>query len=78
MNFMNSKHHKSQTIRARTLKYYISHVVFFFIVFFYKLLELVGGGSVINRADPVYFLSGLVKRSTSLGFYQVLLLARKD
>ena len=30
--------------------------VIFLDFFFYKLLELVGGGSVINGAYPVYFL----------------------
>ena len=32
--------------------------VFFSSSFFHKVVELVGGGSVINRAYPVYFLGG--------------------
>ena len=63
-----SRHCPCQTIRARELKFgenvhplscvtcQVSSVTFFFLLLFssfYKVMELVGGGSVINGAYPV-------------------------
>ena len=65
-----SRYHKSQTIRARELKFCsppttcnmscgtcnVSHVtchVSYVIFFFYKVVKLIGGVSVINGAYPV-------------------------
>ena len=61
---ISSEYHKSQTVRPRDLKFlddfhhprsvtcHVSHVTcqMFFFVFFYKVVELVGRGSVIDRA----------------------------
>ena len=33
---------------------HVSHVII--IIFFYKAVKLIGGGSVINGAYPVYFI----------------------
>ena len=70
-----SWYHKSQTVRARELKfwenvhppnmsrvtchvsrrvtYHVSHVILFFFIFSDKVVKLIGGGYVINGANPV-------------------------
>ena len=39
-----------------------SHVIFSLSFFLTKKVKIVGGGSVIKRANPLSFLMGLVKR----------------